>query len=295
MNYYLAQITASHCCVCRARLTDAESVEHGIGPTCSRRYYSPLHVPTDDNVRDALGHLAAAGLPDDIVDAFLAVVDNNHVNARTGCNLLIKWASAHYNERDLVLGCAKIIRALGYVELADKLENDRTAATIYILADKVEAYIPDKYTLERDMKGIPKADRMTESDGTPTKLGHKVGWVFPLAQLPHFEAVLGVHCGGELACGTKGVTIIARKRKADVMAFRFKLKSAPTVGGVVQLVPTPTGRVEVYSPYNQAFIDALKASIPKGDRLWTGRCWTVSSIFREVLRNLVFAHYGETV
>lgn len=293
--YYLARITASHCCVCRAPLTDAESVDSGIGPICSRRYYSPRHVPTEDQVKVALGRLSASGLPEEIIDGFLAVVDNHHANARAACNLLVKWASANYDNRDMIFKCSAIIRALGYDELANKLEDDRTTATIRTLTDHIEAFIPDKYTLERSVTAIPGAVKLT------TKLGRKIGWSIPLDRADHFEAVLGFHCGGELACGdARGIRTIARKRWADVVAFRNPQQSLTFTTTMPQLaVPmnpvriTPMGnRLEIYSPFNQNFITALKAQVPARDRRWTGRCWEVTSIFRNVVEALVSAHYG---
>ena len=311
-NYVLASITASHCCVCRTPLTDAESVEHGIGPTCSRRYYNPKHVPTDDQVKVALGKLAVSELPDTIIDGFLKVVNNDRVNARHGCNILVKWSSAHYDDREVVFKCSDIMRALGYTELADKLEDDRTVATVRYLSDKVEAFIPDSYTLERDMKVIPGAKRTYNADGTPAKIGRKIGWTLPLEQADHFETVLGVHAHGKLSCDTKGIRTIPYKRWTDLHAFRrpapvviptpvVVAAPAPVVAapvttpdlttGTVQIV-TNGGTLEIYSPFNRPFIDALKVAVPYRDRKWTGHCWKVAPVYKDVVKNLVVTHYG---
>lgn len=286
-DYYLSRITASHCCVCRSPLTDAESVDSGIGPVCSKRYYSPRHTPTEDQVKIALGRLSSSGLPEDIIDDFLAVVDNHHTNARAACNLLIKWASANYDNRDMIFKCSAIIHALGYDELANKLEDDRTTATIRTLADHVEAFIPDKYAIERAVTAIPGAVKLT------TKLGRKIGWSIPLDQVNHFETVLGFFCGGELACGdARGIRTIARRHWVDVVAFRNpSAVKQPIQASPVQI--TNMGRtLEVYSPFNQDFITALKANVPVRDRRWTGRCWEVTAIFRNVVETLVSVHYG---
>lgn len=302
-NYELARVTATRCCVCRAPLTDSESVEYAIGPTCSKRYYSPIHVPSDAQVLEALGHLAVAGLPDHIEDGFLKVVGNDHVNARKGCNLLVYWASAHYDDREEVFKCAKIIRTLGYDELADKLEADRTSATVRFLTDKLEVYIHEKSTMERDLKGIPGAVRMMEADGTQVKQGRKIGWSIPLAEADHFETVLGVHCGGELACGTKGIYTITRKRWTDVQVFRQKganpAGQTPTgttaTGGVVQILTRSNGRLDVYAPFNAGFKDALKSQVPYQQRAWINGCWSVGCAYLDVVKTLVLLHYGITL
>lgn len=301
-SYMLSRIIASHCCVCRTPLTDAESVDSGIGPVCSRRYYNPKHVPTADQVKIALGLVSNSDLPPDIILDFVSVVNNDHVNARQGCNLLIKFASANYDDRDTVFKCSAIMRSLGYHELADKLETDRTTVTVRLWEDKIEAYIPDHYTLERDMKKVPGCSRMFNVDGTPVKMGRKVGWVVPLNHKAYFETILGVHCGGQLMCGTEGIRTIPRKRWDDMFAFQNgqAKTNAPqsanaAIGGNVQILTSMSGRLEVYSPFNQAFIDALKKSVPKRDRVWTGYCWAVSAIFRDVIKSLVHAHYGVDV
>lgn len=289
--YYLARITASHCCVCRSPLTDAESVDSGIGPVCSKRYYNPRHTPTEEQVKICLGRLAASGLPENIIDDFLAVVDNHHTNARAACNLLIKWASANYDNRDMIFKCSSIIRALGYDELANKLEDDRTTATVRNLVDHIEAFIPDKYTMERTVASIPGAVKLT------TKLGRKIGWSIPLDEADHFEAVLGFYYGGELACGdARGIRTIPRRRWADVAAFRQPKVVQPAQVAPCPVQITPMGqRLEVYSPFNQNFIDALKTNVPGRDRRWTGRCWEVSAIYRNVVSTLVFMHYGVAI
>ena len=302
-NSMLARIIATHCCVCRTPLTDAESVEHGIGPVCSKRYYSPKHAPTEDQVKVAIGKLAVSGIPDDIIDGFLGVVNNDYVNARHGCNILVKWASAHYSDRDVVFQCSGVIRALGYTELADKLEDDRTAATLRYFADHIEAFVPELYTLDRDLQKIP--------DSTPlgTKLGRKVGWSIPIERQGHFEAVLGVHLGGKLAGGTKGVFTIPPKRWNDVWKFLQPTPAPvapapvaapapvqatlPIVGNVQVLVAH--GMLEIYAPFNRTFIDALKTTIPTRDRRWNGRCWVVSPLFRASVANLINTHYGVSV
>lgn len=293
MDYRLSKIVATHCCVCRSPLTDAESIEHGIGPVCSRRYYSPRHTPTQEQVQTTMGLLSASALPNGIVDDFLSVVDNTNVNARAGCNLLVKWASANYDQQKIVFECSGIIRALGYTELADKLENDRTKVTIHVNGGTVEAFTPDKYTMNKDILGIPGAFPIRNPDGTVMTLGKKIGWSFGKEHLAQFEAILGVHLSGELMCGTGGIRVIPKRRWSDILAFREPKADAQT-GGTVQ-VNNVGAKLEVYSPYNFNFILELKRAIPIRDRVWTGRCWSVSLAFRDVVKQLITTHYGEAV
>lgn len=285
----LSQIVASHCCVCRAPLTDAESIEHGIGPVCSGKYYNPMHTPDDTQVKTAIGVLVMSDFPDTIVDSFLTVINNDRVNARHGSNLMVKWASAHYTDRDVVLKCALIVRALGYKELANKLEEDRTQVTVIETPNKFEVFVPDRTLVERDIKAIPGSEKMHKVDGSSLKLGKKVGWTIPLDQYRYFETIIGVHCGNELMGGTGGIKVITKKHWTDIIAFR-DAKSKQS-GGFVQISTNAVGKLEVYSPFNQGFIAGLKACVPSRDRAWTGRCWTVSPVFIEAVKKLVLTHY----
>ena len=299
----LAQMTASHCCVCRAELTDAESVEHGIGPTCSDKHYDPLHRPTQKMVQGALGLLAVSELPDHIIDGFLRLVNNDHENARLGSNLLVYWASCHYDNRAEVFKCSAIIRALGYTVLADRLEIDRTAAHVVSTGTEVVAYVGSKDRFEKDMTFVPGAVKDKSS-----KVGSKTKWTIPLAEKDHFLCVLGVSYGGKLGCGnnpsgrSQRVWTIPPKRWSDLRVFRQpKTAPAPTSsGGTPTFQPgniclnlAPGNTLEVKTPYNASFVKALKDAVPYRDRKWDGdrRIWHVRASYFTAVTALIGQHY----
>jgi len=298
----ITEMVATNCCVCRAHLTDAESVEHGIGPVCSRKYYRPDHIPTIKMIRKALGLLQISGLPNHIIDAFLKVVSNKRRNARKGSNILVYWASCHYQDREEVFRCSGIIRALGYTELADKLEVDRTVARIEDMGDYLLTYLPNQWKLKRDIACIPGNEPLLDDAEHPRKLGHKVGWKIPIKQEDYFLTVLGCHFGGELACNSKGVWPIQRASWQDLRAFRDPRPRTPngsngnrvTNGGGCQI--RSAGNVyEVSTPYCAPFKDELKRRVPYRDREWTGKCWTVATRHLGLVRELVKNHFGVSV
>jgi len=287
----LAQMTATHCCVCRAPLTDSESVEHGIGPVCSRKYYAPSHLPNEYQVQVALGMLTVSGLPDRIIDGFLACVDNaeghEKVDARRACNILVYWASCHYDDQNEVFRCSAVIRALGYDDLADKLEIDRTVARIEDLGTHLYVLVGNKIGFERDLLQIPGAKR------TGGKVGSKYGWEIPIAESDHFHAVLGLHYGGGLACGGKQrVWTIPYKKYNDVLAFRQKVPAQNPNGITVTVVGS---KVRVRTPYNEGFKNDLKAKVPGRSRRWTGDCWELDMWCLTLAREMVKQHFGATV
>ena len=309
----IAQMTATRCCVCYHKLTDAESVEHGIGPRCSRRYYDPLYEPTDQQVRDALGLLAISDLPVHIVDGFIKLVNNDKANARKGSNLLVYWASCNYDNRAEVFKCTAIVRTLGYTDLADKLEIDRTECRVTDNGDgTVTAYVGTKTGFVRDLEKIPGMDKVIGA-----KIGSKQRWDFPKAKLDHFLCALGIHYYGKLACGDLlpgGVRVwsIERKYWSDL---RSLLAPPPPPVPAPQAAPsTPTtpppangrvipadglalvfegGWINIYTPYNDPFRTDLKTQVAYRDRKWTGKCWQVKASLIDTLTPLMRHHFGQ--
>lgn len=300
----IARITATHCCVCRKELTDAESVELGLGPVCSRRYYDPLHQPTEQEVKEALGLLAVSGLPDRIVEEFVRQVNNDRTNARQGCNLLVYWASCHYHDREEVFKCSAIIRALGYTKLAEKLETDRTVASIRDVGDRVEVFVPDQHSFRRDLMQVSGIVPIQDTTDTPTgrpvgaqaKVGSKLGWSFPKTSMPHFECILGIHYGGDLASTPSGVFQIPRHRRWELDSYLHPAKAHTGASHGIRLTPTADGhRIEVHTPFMAAFKDELKLMVPWKERTWTGSCWEVDLKHQATVTALIQKHFGVTL
>lgn len=285
-------LTASHCCVCRKALKDAESVEHGIGPKCSRKYYNPRHTPTREQVMRAMGLLAQSNLPDDLKNACAAKRDQ----ARLLSNLLVKYASSVYDKRDKVFVCASIARALGYVELADKLEEDRTKARIRDLSDgSIEAFFPYKFAMLRDMEKIPGNRRL------PEKMGSKIGFVFPKEQQRRFELVLGIHYGNELACGDGKIWKIRRYFPRDLQAFLNPplpaAVSTPVRKDDNVSITKVGSSLQIRTPYNGNFLSGLKGLVPWKERKWNDtnpndKFWNVDATHTDGVKRLINIHYG---
>ena len=291
------RMTATHCLICRLALTDAESVTRGYGPICGKHYYNPLHVPSRDDLERALGMLATSGLPDFVLDDFLKFSDKE--DARQASNVLVYHASCHYEDRDEVFKCSNIIRALGYVQLADKLELDRTNASVTITDTGLDAFLPNKYTLNQDLKRIPGCTELFDPNCMEqAKRGHKLGWTFPKDQETYLMTVIGVHLGGELICGTHGIRTIPRKRWQDVLAFRRPQSPQMTVAPPQQLSLTSgwitdNGQwLDIHTPYCEPFKNELKTMFSYREREWTGSCWRVLATRRPQVEALITKHFG---
>jgi hypothetical protein len=323
-NQKETKILATNCCVCNKCLKDADSVELGIGPICRRRYTKSVPTPSADQLATALGLVQVANFPLDITQLILS----HKRNARKVNNLLVKWASANYRDRNIVLATTPIIRALGYEALANKLESDRSVVSVVTVeAAKLNSYIPQTNTLH--VKGPFDWDTRNEFRTIPgarfQRYGRDKGWYMDPKFAELAIAILGQYFGGELCSvdetdvdildwnpKAKKAVDLPKTTKAQVQALRDtlfpptppsnggngngggNLKGGTTSNGKTIEVVVENGRVMTFTPYNSNFIAAVKAL--RG-RKWHAdrKCWSVPSDKDAAVRELIQTHYGVTV
>lgn len=297
------QVTATHCAICRRALTDADSVELGIGPICRDKFYSTGHVPSPEQVLEALGWITTfcmqGVLPEILYDTILKFQENG----REACNILVYWASAHYEDRDKVCACAQVVRAFGYTALADKLEEDRSR--IHLFHDPAQ---PDtlvlrtvrmKYSFQMELARHTKGVRV----GTR---GHYEVYHVPAESLSKLEILLGAHCGGELAATKKdllgakhdGVVKIKRCRLSDLDTLNQKQTGGALAafGGKGPVRLSKSGSAVAFtSPYNGGWLAAFKNSVPLRDRRWDGSTWIVEASHEQTLKDLALQFFGVTL
>lgn len=275
------QILATHCCVCSMGLLDAKSVEFGMGPTCRKRYGNPQIETTEEMLRVAIGHMAASGLPAQVLTE---AVRHKH-DARKVCNLLVRWASAHYTDKKVVLSCTPIIRALGYLHLADRLEDDRTSHKVKTVGGVIEVTTPYEPI-------IVSAFRQVQG-GCPVRdgKGRFRCWTFPVAQRPTVLAILGTYYGGQEAVGDEGVFVIA-PRAVDAPWPQGSPAPAPENRPLVRVETSPDGSViEVYTPYNANFVEAIRR-LRKFQWNSAKRYWFGPATHKNVIDDLLQRHFG---
>jgi len=295
----LTTITASHCCICRHTLTDAVSVNRGMGPICSKRYYEVEHVITDEMVMDALGCVAASQLENPVKMAA------KHLKGkpREFANVLVKWASAHYDQRDVVFDVADAVGALGFTGLATRLREDRTKVHMREHpTDKgfLTIHTAKDWKFSRYMRRIPKVT-------TAPKVGRYEGWQFPLTAKQAVLTVLG-HVFPEQWATLLGSTgRLSRKGYYDVqqaIEVLYPPKPAPkpnhpvlsglvnqSFNGILRAL-TDGKTLEIHTPgWNGQWLDAFKALVPHRQRRWNGSYWTCNVAYRGEVAKLVTQHY----
>lgn len=278
----VAQILATHCCVCGRDLRDAKSVELGIGPVCRRRYLQDPDVPLpEEGWERALGVLAASDLPVHIIDGVL----DRRPDTRKAANLIVYWASAHHAHKPTVLDCSNVVRYLGYVDLADKLERDRSDIRFETEGDRIEIFCKRHDDFNRGLRHLGARMERHQS-------GRFRCWSLPLTAKPALIVLAGVHFGGLQCFADGGIFTIDPRTEADFRALLPKPKARPkgSIPSNIQVFEQD-GKLHTHTPYNPAFVSAIRR-VP--GRRWDGRSNTFPLTQRPTVEALIQQHYGVT-
>lgn len=201
MSYESAPATllvATHCCVCRRPLVDADSVECGIGPTC-RSGMDPDVTPDWEAVADHLSIWVEL----DKTDELRRVEFERAMNFWDGCgadptngqkmaNLLTHWIAA----RPTSPGVGNLImafRAMGRTRLADALASRIYKIRVRIDGDELQVKFPYDASLPRHMRAM--GARWVKDDKF---------YRVPLASARRLWTALKATFPGERAFGSKG-------------------------------------------------------------------------------------------
>jgi hypothetical protein len=111
---------AVRCCVCGLELTDAVSIEKGIGPVCRKKYRYEDAYPVSREIALAVSvYLTDSAVPE---GAALTVIDAAHRDdSRKAANVLVLVASTE--GKDAAVTATHALRLLGYSDLADKVQK----------------------------------------------------------------------------------------------------------------------------------------------------------------------------
>ena len=231
-------------------------------------------------------------------------------------NVLIWWSSAHLDEVDVVLDCAEIATALGFISLGERLRERNTN----VIVSKCDDDSGDFIVRCRSKQNVrTNMSRLVRADANVTKVARvgrfKFGWRFPASRKALVWAILGEDFGGEFATVptlTKATSQVIKVdattwrdvRKAFELAFprptTARRATAPVVAApsIVRVVNDADGhRVEVHTPNrNFGFIDELKC-LPYRERKWEpkSRCWWVKPQHEAKVRAMVAKHFNGAV
>jgi hypothetical protein len=126
-------MTATKCSICSKALTDAESVQWAVGPVCRKAHILNVQstVPcVQTALNEFWGYVALAQLDSDLENYLFS----NESDFQMMANIITAYCSYVTSQSD---GHSKIVkltpalRAIGYTNLADRLEEDRCKVLVY--------------------------------------------------------------------------------------------------------------------------------------------------------------------
>lgn len=299
--------TSRNCTRCGKDLTDAASMEAGIGPICRNldnellARLIPSDLPGAKAAFDALDLTAVAPETLRTLNEVYGAIFSDDAATREDWRLEVKrieWSLSfpanNYMRGDLT----KVVSALGYVGLASLWDGDAATgkATCAFMDGRLVVQGPKNKAARLTFRDIP--GRLFHKEGT---LLPKASWSFPAEQYPAFFKAIITHYPNftglsesieqakakTLVIDTETVPALpplSQDASADMAALKEKIIGALGVPAAV-LAPTPTPApapkaapkcsitvaglfVKVTSPYKPEYINELKGAFPYSDRRW---------------------------
>jgi len=287
------------CCRCNAELTDAASREAGIGPVCRNRTNAAFAraISADvEQARQAYGrfmqHLQECPAPAQVAicevgealfeDGALTCKDWRKVVLRT------EWVLSFGLPKDAREALYEMTEALGYMVLVSMWRGEivKGGAGLFFKDGELVLRGPMPNRAIKDQIWAIEGSRgptripLPAEDGKPARFATE--WRFPAFShrgvrqvMRHFLIVEGVEEALSKAAEIPEEAAREEYRKNRLSRY---------------MRPRPDGSVDVVTPYNAHFVNAMRA-LPDGARQWTGSAWRVSASHVDQARALVTTHY----
>lgn len=291
------KVIKGKCICCGFTLTDAVSIERGIGPVCSREHYEG-YDPTESQFELALGRVVGAQqmLPHDLLENLFRTVDG-----RAFANHLTRWASLNLNNTEAILVIAGVLGDLGFKVLADKVLARNTPVVITRQRDGLFGI--ECFTRPLMKALLPKTGAFLD-DTYKGRFGQR--WLFPDSARGDVWAVAGVVFGGEWATvpgpqvgdvseikriPVRGAAEVKRSLEAPKGVQARPATAAPPVDANLWITDNGDGTLSVKTPrYIEGFVNAIRAV--KG-RSWypDTKVWRVPASERQRVEQAILTHF----
>ena len=280
---------ASRSCVrCGKELTDAASMEVGIGPICRKLDNAILatHIPA--NVAAALDSFA--GIPElpigAVQDTFNNVLAALKAGGKSDWRVEVKrmeWMLSFEAVRQVAYkGMLATVRALGYVGLASLWEGEAATGLATVRFESGRLFIKGPRN-----KGAVRAFRAIVG-----RLFHGATkeWSVPAAQSAAFTAA--VHAHYPVNTGLDAALAAATAVTAATPAPSPSAPSQKPASGL--LIEAAGATLVIKTPYSAAFVGQVK-SLPYPDRKWDAaqKAWVVNAAHLDTVKGMVAACYGK--
>lgn len=287
-----------NCTRCWKELTDAASMEAGIGPICRNLDNELLArlIPSD---------LAAARASFEAVDLTAVAPETLKTLTEVHGALFgddsatrddwrvevkrIEWALSFPANNAARADLTKVIASLGYVGLASLWNGEAATgkATCTFTKGRLTVVGPRNKAARMAFRLIP--GRKFHDAGA---FAEKASWSFPAEQHAAFFSAIIKHYPN--FTGLTEAIEAAKAAWAASPAPEAKRGAAPVAAAPKCSMKIEGLFVKVSSPYKPEYITDLKSAFPYSDRRWNAgeKCWEVVAIHKAKVEDIIKKHFG---
>lgn len=289
------------CCRCWKDLTDAASMEVGVGPICRKMDNKLLatKIPSDVAAAQAAAALVIeADLPEPCRPTFGQVMadlmdfsTNDWRKTVKRIEWLLSWGMSPTMRKALIT----VVRALGYIGLGALLSGEAATGLTTITCEGGRLYLagPRNKAARHAFKKIP-GWKFTDAFN-----GKKATWSVPVAAYekfhtlvmtyyPNFENLDESIVKAKEAVANTSVEFQAQENISKSAVQAKAEKAAPAI-----IISAPVdGWVKVTAPFNAYYLNDLK-KLPHPERKWNSAeyVWEVSVKHIEHVKELIQKHF----
>lgn len=285
-----------NCVRCGRPLTDAASMEAGIGPICRHLDNALLArlIPADlGTARELVGELDLTAVAPETLPTVVEVVAS--IGGETPTDdwrktvKRMEWALSFAGNESLRVLMTKVVAALGYVGLAALWSGEAATgkATVSLMEGRLVVVGPNNKAARTALKAIN--GRRFHPAKTLTE---KAAWSFPASAAKEVFLAVVTHYPNH-----EGLTEAVEAASKVVAETPAAPAAAPSKPAPKCSVVSAGVLLKVKTPYNPAFIGDLKANIKWADRRWNGgeKVWEVTANHEAEVKAMIAKHYGEAL
>lgn len=292
------------CCRCQKELTDAASMEAGIGPICRKQDNALLANSIPANPPEALMHLLQ------IDDALLDPVSHNtfkDVRDELAANLMgtdwrktikrIEWIlSFEVNRKAALEKFTAIAQSLGYLGLAALWNGQASTgqAQVWFANGRLWVIGPRNGAARYALKQL--GGMFYTSACPPGSTHSKPAWSVPAKNADGFKKAIHTHYPMNVGMND---AILAAEEAAKQAAAQVPTTAAPAApttnngGSVKHRIEQKGKTLNIKTPYDANFIADLKTTVPYAYRAWepAEKAWKVDAQYLDQVSALILKHY----
>lgn len=289
--------SASRVCIrCGKELTDAASMEAGIGPICRKLDNALLAASIPANLqaaRESLETVATATLVEETVPTFnnvFAALFSQEAETRSDWRKEVKRVEWLLSFPKNVEACrsalTNTVRGLGYVGLAALWDGLASTgiATLRCADGRIYIAAPRNADFRYAVK------KLAGWRFHPNPGGDRPEWSVPVSAHVALNTLVMTHYPN---CPTREL-VVAEAAALTKAALAGAPKAAAPVAHKVR-VQEADGWLHVFTPYNAGFIAEVKQTFAYADRKWNSvdRCWMFTVACKPELADLIAKYWGE--